>query len=322
MLKVAVFGAGRFGTQHVAAWNFTTRSTVVAIVDPRISTTHSMHPSPDGPIPVVASLEDIPQSTSVDVAAIVTPVWSHVDIAQELCRRGIPFLVEKPVAATSIDAQAVAAMASESGVISMPGHIMRFSQPHIDLHETMARLGHPTATTTLRRDRSAALLDIYPGEHPALLTGIHDIDLAMWLTNSPVVEVTAVDEDIDGRPMSFQATLSHANGSQSLVSGAYTFPVTEADRVSDEIVIVGQDGDILGDYRYNSDVSASDSDAPDPALLAEIEHFIDLVSGVATTPVVTLDDAVHSLAVVEAIIHSSELKGSTVQVVAPETAVQ
>lgn len=322
MFNVAIFGAGRFGAQHVAAWNSTPRSTVVAIIDPRISAENGVYRSSDSRIPVVSSLRDIPQSTSVDAAAIVTPVWSHLGIAQQLCRRGIPFLVEKPVAATSVDAQKVADIVRESGVISIPGHIMRFSQPHIELHETMARLGHPPVVIRLRRDRSAALLDIYPGEHPALLTGIHDIDLAMWLANSPVVEVTAVDKEIDGRPMSFQATLTHANGSRSVVSGAYTFPVTEADRVSDEIVIRGHDGETLADYRYESDGSASDSDAPDPSLLAEIEHFIDLVSGVFATPVVTLDDAAISLAVVEAIIQSSELKGSTVQVAAPETAVQ
>jgi predicted dehydrogenase len=313
MIETVLFGLGRFGRDHLAAWEATGRARVAAIVDPMYSGTST--PSPDGErqIPVVQDFSDLPASIPIDVAAVVTPVWTHREIAQSLFERSIPCVIEKPLAASSAEASQISEAARESGVVCMPGHIMRFSQPHLEIWQSLANLAHPVVTMSFRRDRSMALLELYPGEHPALLTGIHDIDLATWFANSPVGSVSSRHKIKDGVCVGFDANLYHRNGSESHISGEYRFPAELVDEVSDEVLVTGASGTTLGRFRDHSD-STPTPNSPDPALVSEICHFLDVYEGVTADLRVNLDDAVHCLAVVEAIINSSESEGQTLLV--------
>jgi predicted dehydrogenase len=158
-----------------------------------------------------------------------------------------------------------------------------------------------------------ALLELYPGEHPALLTGIHDIDLATWFANSPVGSVSSRHKIKDGVCVGFDANLYHRNGSESHISGEYRFPAELVDEVSDEVLVTAESGTTLGRFRDHSD-STPTPNSPDPALVSEICHFLDVYEGVTADLRVNLDDAVHCLAVVEAIINSSESEGQTLLV--------
>lgn len=320
-MHVLLCGIGRFGKQHLVAWESTGRSRVEVIVDPSVAGTSIPRPGGTDRIPVVAGLEDIPGETPLDLAAVVTPVWTHVDLAQGLCMRRLPFLVEKPLAPSSTEAREIRDSAERAEVIGMPGHIMRFSPPHVDLHRVLSDRGFPPITLTLRRDRSAALLDLYPGEHPASLTGIHDIDLALWLTGSPVVRVVAHELNANGQCVGFDAVLEHANGSRSLISGSYVFPADTPDRVSDEVVIKDLRGVHIARYAHDSASDEPIDSGVDAALVGEVSHFLDVIAGSVETPIVRLDDAIHGLTVVEAIILSSQSKGEAIQVEPLETTI-
>ena len=320
-MRVVLCGIGRFGRQHLLAWESTGRSRVEVIVDPSAAGNSIPRPGGTDRIPIVARLEDIPSDTSLDIAAVVTPVWTHVDLARRLCAKRLPFLVEKPLAPSSIEAREIRDSAERAGVIGMPGHIMRFSRPHADLQRELRERGLPPIALTLRRDRSAALLDMYPGEHPASLTGTHDIDLAIWFTRSPVVRVVARDELANGQCVGFEASLDHANGSRSIISGSYLFALDTPDRVSDEVVIEDLSNGRIARYAHESTSEQPTDTDPDNALFAEVSHFLDVVAGVIRTPIVSLDDAIHGLAVAEAIIQSSQLKGEAIQVKPLETTI-
>lgn len=322
MMGVLLFGFGRFGKEHLKAWAATGRAQVVAIVDPGYPEATAPGEGSQPPIPVVPDFDSIPSGISWDVAAVVTPVWSHRDIASLVIREKIPFLIEKPLAPTSQDALFVRNASVISGVFGMPGHIMRFSPPHVKIHSALATSGFPKVNATFRRDRSAALLDMYPGEHPALLTGIHDIDLACWFTGSPVARVSAEDHDREGRRVSFRASLTHENGSETTISGAYDAPVDTPDHVFDRIVIEDPSGPLLAEYSSEASSPGQVPESEDSPLVAEVSHFLDVVTGVVDTPIVTLEDAVHCLAVVEAIIESSRSKGDVVSVAPLGTTVQ
>lgn len=313
MIETVLFGLGRFGRDHLAAWEATGRARVAAIVDPIYSGTSALSPDGDRQIPVVHDFSDLPASIPVDVAAVVTPVWTHREIAQSLFERGIPCVIEKPLAASSAEASQIREAARESGVVCMPGHIMRFSQPYLEFWQSLANLAHPSVTMSFRRDRSMALLELYPGEHPALLTGIHDIDLATWFANSPVGSVSSTHTFKEGVCVGFDANLYHRNGSESHISGEYLFPAELVDEVSDEVLVMAASGSTLGRFRGHSD-SPPTPNSTDPALVGEICHFLDVYEGVTADLRVNLDDAVHCLAVVEAIINSSESEGQTLLV--------
>ena len=63
----------------------------------------------------------------VDAVSIAVPTILHREIAAPFLRRGIATLVEKPLAASLPDAEALAALARLNGAVLQVGHIERFN---------------------------------------------------------------------------------------------------------------------------------------------------------------------------------------------------
>ena len=63
----------------------------------------------------------------VDAATVVVPTRDHFSVASEFLRRGVPLLVEKPLAATLEQAEELVALAAAGGALLQVGHIERFN---------------------------------------------------------------------------------------------------------------------------------------------------------------------------------------------------
>src|SRR5438105_4970373 len=63
----------------------------------------------------------------VDAACIAVPTIQHHAIASEFLRRGIPLLVEKPLASNLDQAGALVDLARQHGALLQVGHIERFN---------------------------------------------------------------------------------------------------------------------------------------------------------------------------------------------------
>src|SRR5262249_23051892 len=68
-----------------------------------------------------------PLLTQVDAAVIAVPTIYHHAIASDFLCRGIPLLVEKPLAASATEAEALVALAKRYGALLQVGHIERFN---------------------------------------------------------------------------------------------------------------------------------------------------------------------------------------------------
>ena len=312
MIETLLVGFGRFGKEHLSAWEATGRARIAAIVDPNL-TIAPASPDCQRAIPVFASIAQIPASIHFDAAAIVSPFLTHKEIAKVLIRRGIPCLIEKPLASRISDCEEILIEAKRFKVFCMPGHILRFSKTHCEIRARMEELDFPQSRLILRRDRSEALLSLYPGVHPALLTGIHDIDLAVWFTSSKAVLVSAKHNVVNGVCVNFEAEICHANESWSIISGAYSLPKQRLNSVSDEIKIINSENRVVAKF---VDHSLGHDTEPEinQNLVNEVDHFLDVILGFTNKSRVVLADAVHCVAVIETIIKSAMLEGRTLGV--------
>ena len=127
---------------------------------------------------------DLP--ADVDVAVIATPTSSHRDVAVPLLRRGVSCLVEKPIAASLADADAMLAAAEEGGAVLSIGHAERCNPGILRVRDRIAR---PLFVECHR-------LGAFPGRSldvdVVLDLMIHDLDLLLWLTGGEVEDVRAV----------------------------------------------------------------------------------------------------------------------------------
>lgn len=315
MINCMVMGHGRFGREHLLAWESCPDAQVTAVVDPAAAESSVASPVDGRPIAVFATVEEALEHSRPDVAAVVTPSRTHHELAQYLIAQGIHCLVEKPLATSSELAREVQAALGESQVTCMPGHILRFSPSHIELRDRVRASGRPPRRLSLRRDRSAALSRMYASEHPALLTGVHDIDLAYWITGSPVVEVSATVSKVGDTVVGFDAECRHESGARSRIQGSYTLDADTPDAVDDEIVLLDDADQLIADWAHREVAPVGSNEA----LVAEVAHFVALVSGRVAQQTVTVDDAVHVIDVAEAIVRSAEQSGRSTPVPHPSS---
>ena len=96
-------------------------------------------------------------------------------------------LLEKPVATSSVEVAVIEAAGQASGA-SSAGHILRFAAPYRSSRRGSRGLSGSCSAMSAVRDRSVARRR-FPDIHPALMTTIHDIDLALWLSDARAVRV-------------------------------------------------------------------------------------------------------------------------------------
>lgn len=137
---------------------------------------------------VVAAQFNIPRvyesldEVDVDCAFVLTPKDTHGPIASALLRRGIAVFLEKPMATTLADAEALLQAAEVSGTLLMIGFNRRYAPAYDALHREWA--DRPPDVIVAEKNR--------PGtEYRATLeNAIHMIDLMRWICGE-AVEVTA-----------------------------------------------------------------------------------------------------------------------------------
>lgn len=186
-LRVAVIGAGAFGRNHLRVYRSLHSEGVklAACVDPDPAVLNAIQA--EYGIPVFESVAALLESgVTVDAASICTPTSHHAAAAVDLLRSGVDVLIEKPLAASLEESDAILAAAAEAGRIVQVGHLERFN-PAVTAalplrNRPMFFESHRLSVFTPRSLDVDVVLDLM----------IHDLDVVLTLAASPVREVRAV----------------------------------------------------------------------------------------------------------------------------------
>lgn len=170
MVKVAVIGVGHLGKQHARI--YTEMGCEVSLVDL---------------VEDRAPCRDYRELFGkVDAVSIAVPTIHHAEIGIDCLEHGIDVLVEKPIASTLEQAQALIDAAARNNRVMQVGHVERFNPVVIAAKEAATRPQffeiHRLAAFSPRSLDIDVVLDLM----------IHDIDIVLSLVPSPVREVRAV----------------------------------------------------------------------------------------------------------------------------------
>ena len=138
-LRVAVIGTGQraYIAEHVAT-SPTSASVVAAVDTTEIGRGRARQLFGDD-IEVFDSHEALIAQGRVDAAIVTTPDWTHKEITVDLLRAGIAVYLEKPLAITLDDADAVLQAAYESRTPLYVGHNFRHAAVVRLMHEVIER---------------------------------------------------------------------------------------------------------------------------------------------------------------------------------------
>ncbi len=129
----------------------------------------------------------------IDSVSVVTHVYDHRDIAVAALKAGKHVLLEKPMAATVEDCDAIIEASQSAKGILMVGHICRFD-PRVALAKEAVEQGRIGRIVYMyaRRNLSTRIgKEVLDKISPLLGDGIHDTDIMLWLSGAKVETVYA-----------------------------------------------------------------------------------------------------------------------------------
>ena len=112
-INIGLVGAGVIGKKHALAVENSSNCKLAAIVD--VTTEAKKHARALG-VPFFASLEELFQGRLVDGVILATPSDLHKNQGVLCAKNNIPALIEKPLATTISDAEALVMIAQQTGI--------------------------------------------------------------------------------------------------------------------------------------------------------------------------------------------------------------
>lgn len=202
-LRMAVIGVGHLGKEHARILACLPDVELVGVADVNAEQARAVA----GRLGVQAFGDWWPLLNLVDAASIVVPTVLHRDVACEFLRRGIPVLVEKPLAPTLRQAEELVGLADRHNIILQVGHIERFNPAFEEITRSSLRPKFVRAERlgpfTGRSFDIGVVLDLM----------IHDLDLILTLVQAVVVKVEALGVSVyGGHEDVANARLAFANG--------------------------------------------------------------------------------------------------------------
>jgi predicted dehydrogenase len=185
-LRTAVIGTGHFGRYHADKYAKSALSRFSAVVDSDPGTRDTV--AGKYGVPGLADHREL--IGKVDAVSVVVPTVMHHDVARDLIEAGIHVLIEKPIAETVEQGQALVDLAARKNVTLQVGHLQRF---------LLERLG---AAKLVGRPLFVESVRIHPFKPRALDVSvvldlmIHDIDLVLALADSGVESLHAIGAPI------------------------------------------------------------------------------------------------------------------------------
>ena len=184
MMRVAVIGLGWMGKVHLRNYSEMPGVEVAGVVD--IDPKALAEAGVGFGVPIYTAVEDLLEQ-ELDAVSVCVPTSLHHATGMAVIKRGVPLLIEKPLAATVAEGRELVEAAEAAGVPLMVGHIERFN-PAVERIKEL--IDEDAISITIER----------VGPYPPRIQdvgvvkdlGSHDVDLIRYLTGSEYESVYAV----------------------------------------------------------------------------------------------------------------------------------
>ncbi|MDF1519302.1 MAG: Gfo/Idh/MocA family oxidoreductase [Brevefilum sp.] len=190
-LKTAVIGVGSMGKNHARIYWELPNADLVGVADFDKDTADSI--ANKYGTKAYYDYKVLLDEAKPDAVTLAVPTIYHRDIALEIIDRGIPLLIEKPIAFTIEEGQSIIDAARKKNVKLMIGHIERFNPAIITLkdHVSQGKLGRIFQMDAHRQ-----------GPFPARIAdvgvvvdlAVHDLDVMRFVSQKEIIRVYAETE--------------------------------------------------------------------------------------------------------------------------------
>lgn len=257
----ALVGAGLFGERHAQAYSRHHLVDFAAVCDldagraERMATTYGARRH-------TTHLADVLADPEIVAVSVATPDPFHRDVAVAAAEAGKHILVEKPLATTVEDAEAIVAAAKANGVKLMVDFHNRCNPPFVAARDAIQRgdIGDPTYVYARLSNTLAVPEDMlrWSGKSSALwFLGSHMVDIVGWIIGDRPVKAYVVARDgiLKGKgidaPDFHVATVEYSRGTVAVFEHAWILPRTHNTVKDLKLELLGSKGAINVDGSHN-----------------------------------------------------------------------
>ncbi len=305
-LRVGLIGLGRMGQNHLRVLSLLKGVELAFIADADLAVAQRLGAQFD-----VAGVSDVNSVLdSADAVVICTPTVTHADYIRLAASKVRNIFVEKPLADTLEEANAVARLVAEHNINLQVGFIERFNPAVQSLKQVLDKSERVISIDFTRTNKlSARITDV------DVVTDlmIHDIDLALYI-NGPASSVAA-HGFAHGNMIDFaSALITHQNGRFSriqasritekkmrLIEATCVDMFVDCELLRKEIIINRQSEirQTEGQPYTISAVQEAIEVRPQEALLSELQAFVASCNGGASAGVPRAQDGLAAMKVCE-----------------------
>lgn len=185
-IRTAVIGVGYLGRFHAQKYRDLWQSRLIAVADTDPETANRA--AAEFGVEGVTDYRELVDR--VDAVSVVVPTPSHYEVAAAFLRKGVDVLVEKPIATSTDQAQALIRLARRNGCVLQVGHLERFNPAVLAAARVLKTPrfveSHRLAAFKQRGTDVSVVLDVM----------IHDIDLLQELVGRPIEHIDAVGSPV------------------------------------------------------------------------------------------------------------------------------
>jgi len=208
MIRFGVIGYGYWGPNVVRNLDGLEESQVLAICDKSPAARRRAQKAYPG-IPVTADAGELMSSTEIDAIAVVTPIWTHFELAKAALENGKHVFVEKPFTNTVAQAEELVNLAEHKNLKIMVDHTFLFT-------------GAVKKIRQLLQEGTLGKLYYYDSTRVNLGLFQHDVNVIWDLAPH---DLSIMDYLIDKSPEAVVATgQTHLNGFEDVAFVTVYFP--------------------------------------------------------------------------------------------------
>lgn len=234
MKRIGIVGAGIIGVSHKKAMMKNSDCCLAAVCDVAIEKAQSLVEGTD--IPVFADYKEMSEKVELDAVILNLPHFLHKEVTVYFLERKIAVLVEKPMANSVEECDAMIAASQKTGTPLAVGHVQRYFAAYRALRDIIAseKLGKLCLVTESRNVHYFAesrpkwfLNKSKAGGGITMNYGAHSIDKLLYATGASIEKVAANgnnllnDADVEAAA---QILLKLSNGASASLSysGCYS----------------------------------------------------------------------------------------------------
>lgn len=316
-VNIGIIGLGVMGKNHVNVCSELHNFNVVGVSDIQPEVLAEVEDRYN--IPGFLDYREMLEKLELDAVVIATSDQFHKDPCEFAAKRKVSIFLEKPIATTVVDAEAIIKSINDYGVKLMVGHTLRYDPRYVAVKHAAenGKFGEFIHFFARRNATTWSGKRVQGRAEVVIFQGVHDIDFLQWLTGTKIIRVSAesVTKNMAelGVADTIMATLSFSNGAIGLLEQSWGLPYGLPWMLDAQLEVVGTKGAMYIDTKAPGVTSFMDGKYTQPEIILglpgshylkdEYRWFYDFLLGEKEASA-SGEEALEALRVAEAIVES------------------